>query len=209
MKNIRNIIFDYGNVVFRIDFERVKKAFVQLGIADAENFFSHTKQSDLFDKLDKGLISADEFRNGVRTAAANEHLTDAEIDAAWNSILVGVEPETIDLLKKAKEKYRTFLLSNTNAIHYIWFSKYMHDNFGAGNSALFEHDYYSHIMGKRKPNADIFEQVLLENNLKPEETLFIDDSPQHIATAKTLGIQTHLLTKPDTLVTFFGREKLL
>ncbi|MBE7177483.1 MAG: HAD family phosphatase [Mucilaginibacter polytrichastri] len=209
MTTIRNIIFDYGNVIFRIDFKRVAQAFADLGIADPESFFSATQQSELFDSLDKGLITPDEFRAGVREATGKAALTDEEIDEAWNSILVGVERETYDMLLKAKEKYRTFLLSNTNAIHYIRFSKYMVDEFGSDNSALFEKDYYSHLMGKRKPNADIFEQVLSENNLKPEETLFIDDNRQNIEAAAALGIQTHLLAEPETVVAYFEKAKLL
>lgn len=208
MSTIRNIIFDYGNVVFRIDFQRVARAFAELGVADPESFFSATKQSDLFDALDKGLITPDEFRAGVRRATGKDHLRDEDIDEAWNSILVGVEQETYDLLLKAKDRYRTFLLSNTNAIHYDKFSKYMTDSFGADNSALFEKDYYSHLMGKRKPNADIFEQVLEENNLKAEETLFIDDNRQNIEAAKALGLQTHLLSEPETLVQYFEKAGL-
>jgi putative hydrolase of the HAD superfamily len=69
---------------------------------------------------------------------------------------------------------------------------------------FFERIYYSHLVGKRKPNSDIFEQVLNENTLKPEETLFIDDSPQHLETAKKLGIKTYLMTYPDTIQQFFS-----
>jgi putative hydrolase of the HAD superfamily len=64
-------------------------------------------------------------------------------------------------------------------------------------------------MGKRKPDAEIFQQVLDENNLDPAETLFIDDSLQHIEGAKKLGIQTYLMTAPDTIQSFIKREGLL
>ena len=64
-------------------------------------------------------------------------------------------------------------------------------------------------MGKRKPDADIFEQVLSENNLDPAETLFIDDSPQHLETAQKLGMQTYLMTAPDTIQKYFKTNGLL
>ncbi|MFD2145728.1 HAD family hydrolase [Mucilaginibacter antarcticus] len=64
-------------------------------------------------------------------------------------------------------------------------------------------------MGKRKPDAEIFEQVLTENNLDPAETLFIDDSPQHLATAKKLGLQTYLMTAPDNIQQYFETNGLL
>ena len=78
-----------------------------------------------------------------------------------------------------------------------------------GNEHLFEKTYYSHLMGKRKPEADIFEQVLLENKLNPAETLFIDDSPQHLETAKKLGMQTYLMTAPNTIQQYFKTNGLL
>ncbi|MFT6442539.1 MAG: putative hydrolase of the HAD superfamily [Salibacteraceae bacterium] len=52
-------------------------------------------------------------------------------------------------------------------------------------------------MGLRKPDPEIFQVVLNENNLVPKETLFIDDSPQHIASAKTLGIVAYHLENED------------
>jgi len=111
---------------------------------------------------------------------------------------------------KLKTKYRTFLLSNINAIHYDYVHEYLKKEFGIpNNDQFFEKTYYSHLTGKRKPEAAIFEQVLNENYLIPAETLFIDDSPQHLETAKQLGLQTFLMTKPDTIQKFFTRQNLV
>jgi HAD superfamily hydrolase (TIGR01509 family) len=77
-----------------------------------------------------------------------------------------------------------------------------------GNDHLFEKVHYSHLVGKRKPDADFFLQILEENNLVPAETLFIDDSPQHLVTAQQLGIQTYLMKAPDTIQKFFENNLL-
>ncbi|MBU2047067.1 MAG: HAD-IA family hydrolase, partial [Bacteroidetes bacterium] len=85
--------------------------------------------------------------------------------------------------------------------------KYLKETFSlAGNEGFFEKIYYSHLVGKRKPNAAIFKQVLAENNLNPNETLFIDDSPQHLKTATDMGIQTYLMTYPDTIQKLFNSQ---
>lgn len=209
MKNIKNIIFDYGNVIFNIDFRKVQQAFRDLGVQNVEDFFGHRKQDGVFDLLDRGEISNAGFRDRVREFANKPELTDQQIDDAWKSIFLDTPAEYVELLKKVKGTYRTFLLSNTNAIHEIYFNDYNTKNFGHSNDALFEKVYYSHIVGKRKPEAAIFEQVLTENNLKPEETLFIDDSPQHLETARALGMQTFLMTAPDNIVKFLERENLI
>ncbi|WP_205589901.1 HAD family hydrolase [Mucilaginibacter celer] len=210
MENIKNIIFDYGNVIFSIDFKRVQQSWNQLGIANPETFFGHKEQDAIFDKFDRGEVTAAQFREYVREKTNNPALTDEQIDAAWNSILVGIAEGNHDLLLQLKDKYRTFLLSNINAIHYDYIMNYLKTDFGFdGNDHLFEKTYYSHLTGKRKPEPAIFEQVLKENNLKPEETLFIDDSPQHLEAAKKLGIQTFLMTAPDTIQLFAKREHLI
>jgi FMN phosphatase YigB (HAD superfamily) len=210
MQNIKNIIFDYGNVIFSIDFARVQQSFKALGISNVDEFFGHLQQDPIFDAFDRGQITAAQFRERIREKADNPNLTDDEIDAAWNSILVGIAEGNHDLLLELKEKYRTFLLSNINEIHYDFILRYLKKNFGfENNDHLFEKIYYSHFTGKRKPELAIFEQVLQENNLNPAETLFIDDSPQHLAAAQTLGIQTFLMKAPDTIQAFAQREHLL
>ena len=206
MQKIENIIFDYGNVIFLLDFPALGQAFTDLGIADADAFFSHKVQNPWVDALDKGQLPVSEFRDAVRKAAANPGLTDAEIDAAWNSLLVGVPAGYHELLLGLKERYRTFLLSNNNELHYAWIMDYLKREYGMpGNDVLFEKDYYSHLMGMRKPDPEIFRAVLDAHGLNPAQTLFIDDSPQHIATARQLGLAAELLTAPDTLPALLER----
>ena len=207
MQNIKNIIFDYGNVIFSLDFQKSRQAWKDLGIDNADTFYGHKVQDKIFDGFESGDVPADEFREYIRKISGNPRLTDQQIDHAWNSLLVGVGEGNHELLLRLKPKYRTFLLSNINPIHYDYIMRYLKSDFGFdGNEHLFEKVYYSHLVGKRKPNAEIFEQVLNENNLKPAETLFIDDSPQHIAGAQKLGIQTYLMTAPDGIQAYFSEN---
>jgi putative hydrolase of the HAD superfamily len=210
MENIKNIIFDYGNVIFSLDFNKSREAWKAIGIDNADEFYSHKLQDPVFTAFERGDISAEGFRQRIREITGNANLTDQQIDYAWNSLLVGVAEGNHELLLKLKDKYRIFLLSNINAIHFDYIMNYLKSEFGFdGNDHLFERTYYSHLLGKRKPEAEIFEQVLKENNLDPAETLFIDDSPQHIATAQKLGINTYLMTAPDTIRAFFKNNSLL
>jgi glucose-1-phosphatase len=210
MQNIKNIIFDYGNVIFNIDFTKVAEAWKQLGINNAAEFYGHRQQDPVFNLLERGEISTADFRNRIRELSGNPDLTDEQIDGAWNTIFLDIPQGNHELLQQVKAKYRTFLLSNINAIHYDYVHSYLQKEFGmANNDDLFEKVYYSHLVGKRKPDAEIFEQVLHENKLNPAETLFIDDSPQHLETAQKLGMQTYLMTAPDNIQQFFKTNGLL
>ncbi|MDF3076950.1 MAG: family phosphatase [Sphingobacteriaceae bacterium] len=210
MQNIKNIIFDYGNVIFLIDFKKTQHSFTELGIDNVEHFYAHTGHHPIFDEFEKGAISSAQFREGIRELTQRPDLTDAQIDATWNSLLIGVPPVNHEILLKVKEKYRTFLLSNINEIHYDFIMDYLQREHGLeSNQEFFEKTYYSHLVGMRKPNADIFQHVLSDSNLNPEETLFIDDSPQHLKTAKELGLHTHLMTADDSLEKFMFKSGLL
>src|SRR5690625_4369628 len=87
---MENIILDYGNVIFDLDFVKLTESFEKLGVKNVEGLFSQAKQSPLFDAFDKGEISPQEFRDHIRKITEMDSLTDGMIDDAWNSLLIGV-----------------------------------------------------------------------------------------------------------------------
>ena len=201
--SIKNIIFDFGGVILNIDYKLTEAAFAKLGLTDFEKIYSQATQKELFDALEKGLITPDTFRKEIREFLRGD-ITDEQIDGAWNAMLLDLPEERVTLLEKLKTKYRIFLLSNTNEIHFDSFSAYMKNKFNRNIfGEVFESAYLSHRLKMRKPDAEIFEFVLRENNLKNSETLFIDDSIQHIEGANRLGINTIFLKKGETILSLF------
>ncbi len=197
LNGIKNIIFDLGGVILDIDYNLTVKAFEGIGIPNFKEQYSKMSQSNLFDNIETGKISPVEFRDLIREVA-QKTISDAEIDTAWNALILHLPQYRIEILKNLQINYRLFLLSNTNKIHYDDYSEVIkRENGIKGLKPLFEKTYLSHEMGLRKPDPEIFQVVLSENNLVPKETLFIDDSPQHIASAKTLGIVAYHLENED------------
>lgn len=200
----KNIIFDLGGVLLNIDYSLVTKAFSALGLSNFDELYSKAHQTKLFDLYEKGQISSEAFRNHVKTCFSTP-IDDNTIDKAWNAMLLDLPPERLHLLQQLKTGHRTFLLSNTNDIHIQYINKYLQETFGIAElSGYFEKVYLSYEVGMRKPDAEIFELVLSENNLDPNETLFIDDSIQHIEGAKKLGIHTYWLdVKKESVMDLF------
>lgn len=198
---IKNIIFDLGGVLLNIDYSLTSKAFKELGIENFDALYSQAKQTTLFDDFEKGLTDSKQFREGLRKYI---NTNDDNINKAWNAMLLDFPKERLELLKKLKNNYRLFLLSNTNDIHITWYSNYLLKVYGSKDlSHIFEKDYYSYKTGMRKPEKEIFELVMKENKLNPEETLFIDDSSQHIEGAKKVNIHAYLLKAPETIIDLF------
>ncbi|MDB5264034.1 MAG: family hydrolase [Adhaeribacter sp.] len=199
LNGIKNIIFDLGGVIINIRFQLALDAFQKLSKSGKVLEFTQQQQSELFDAYETGRISDAEFRAGLREHYEVE-ASDTEIDAAWNALLLDIPAERIQLLQELGKKYRLFLLSNTNAIHLVRFSQLVADNFTIPSlDSLFEKTYYSHLIGQRKPDAIVFEQILAQNNLEAAETLFVDDSIQHIEGANKVGLKTLFLAPPLTI----------
>lgn len=199
----KNIIFDLGGVILNIDYNLTVKAFQELGIENFQEIYSQASQDKLFDLYETGKISSDAFVNEI-IKRCGAGISGEEICSAWNAMLLDLPKERLDLLKKIKEQFRTFLLSNTNDIHIQAYGGYLNLTYGFGDlSAYFEKQYLSYEIGMRKPDKIIFEHVLNENNLKPEETIFIDDSIQHVKGAIEAGVNAIHLSPGNTILDLF------
>lgn len=200
--NFNAIIFDLGGVILNIDYHRTISAFKALGMSDFDRHFTQLKQEQLFDLYETGHIADADFRQGLRPHL-HPDVTDAQIDAAWNAMLLDLPKHRLNLLMQLKNRHRTFLLSNTNAIHINEFHRQLHASHGLMDlNGHFERVYFSYEMGLRKPDPAIFSRVCEENRLNPEETLFIDDSPQHVEGARVAGLKVVHLHQGDILQLF-------
>lgn len=198
-RKYKNIIFDLGGVLINLDYSLTTQAFQRVAPAfdSFDPVYSGNLHKLLFEDFERGGISASEFRTGVRKILKKE-LTDDAIDLAWNAMMLDLPALRLEWLKGLKNKYRLFLLSNTNEIHIQAVADILYKSYGFRDlSTFFEKEYYSHKLGMRKPDKEIFQFLLDENELVSSETFFIDDSPQHVEGASSLGIETYLLKKGE------------
>ncbi len=199
MAFLKNIIFDLGAVLINIDYKRTEKAFVKLGFKDFEDMYSQFKADAIFENLETGKISNEDFYNALISLSPNK-ITKEQIKDAWNEIILDWRVESLDFLETINTKYSIFLLSNTNAIHHEHFSSSLKNETNRNEiDSLFVKAYYSNEIHLRKPNVEIFEFVAKDANINIIETLFIDDTINNIETAKSLGFKTHLLLEGERI----------
>ena len=202
---IQNLIFDLGGVIIKINYQLTIEAFKQVGLTDFDSIYSQLHQSDFFDKYDKGLVSPEEFRQGL-LQRANIKFSNDVFDKAWNAMLVSLPKENIDLLENLKKHFKTYLLSNTNEIHLKYFFGYLNRTYKIKDfSSLFHKAYYSCRVQMRKPDLEIYQKVLNDNGLIASQTLFIDDTSINFTEAEKLGIQCYLMKKEDSLISLFSQ----
>jgi putative hydrolase of the HAD superfamily len=206
MEKIKNIIFDLGGVLLNIDYQKTITAFENLGISNFDAIYSKAKQTDLFDLFETGKSTEKEFVNELKKQLPS-HITHEEIIEAWNAMLLTLPEERINLLKKIRNNYNIVLLSNTNETHISAFEEII---FSQNNlqqlNPLFDKVYFSSRIGLRKPNADCFHYVLNDSQFEAKETLFFDDSIQHIEGSLAVGIKALHVDNGKTILDFFDEN---
>ncbi|MCI6159966.1 MAG: HAD family phosphatase [Prevotellaceae bacterium] len=179
MEGIKNIVFDFGGVIVNLDRQRCIKALNSIGAQNIACYVDECRQEDLFHDLEIGHINRKEFCEAVRNKSAGCKATDEDICWAWGQLLTDIPAYKTVWLRKLKEHYRLFLLSNTNEIHWQLFGHHIED--------CFEKSFLSYKMHLLKPDAEIFQRVLADASIKAEETLFVDDSKVNCDSAERLG----------------------
>lgn len=208
-RHIETILFDLGGVLLNLDYHLTGKAFIDLGVLNFNELYTQFHATKLFEEFEKGQVTGKQFVEELKKHAP-AGTTDEQIEQAWNAMLLNYPPGRIEFLKTVRSRYKIYLLSNTNAIHYQAVQKIYTDTFGGGSlDDLFEKSYYSYTTGMRKPDAEIFELVLRETGLSAGSTLFIDDTPANIHTAEVMGIRSLFLSKPHTVEALFEQHGLL
>ncbi|MFT6210089.1 MAG: putative hydrolase of the HAD superfamily [Bacteroidia bacterium] len=205
LKDYRNIIFDLGGVILNLNYQLTIEAFKKLGLPNFDANYTQLSQTALFDSFERGEIAPIEFRKGLKEVFGGP-IADEELDLAWNAMLLDLPFERLHLLDRIRQGNKLVLLSNTNEIHVEAFETSLKIQHGQNDlSNYFETVYYSCRVGMRKPEARIFHHVLDSEGFSPSETLFIDDSPQHIEGARKVGLHTYHLRadKGETILDLF------
>ena len=189
-KNIKNIVFDLGGVLVDLDFKSAINGLQKAGFANVKEQLQAFDREGIFQKFELGEMTAEEFRSAIRENSTVT-LTDEEVDALWNLMLLEIPREKLELILDLRGKYMVYLLSNTNSIHWNYVCKNAFNYRGFRVNDYFEKTFLSFEMHLAKPDKAIFEKMLEDANLLAEETLFIDDSEANCKAAAEVGIHAH------------------
>ncbi|MGO4905988.1 HAD family hydrolase [Flavobacterium sp. W20_MBD1_R3] len=179
---INTIIFDFGDVFINLDKQATSTAFKKLGLKEW-----NADLDQLSTAFETGKVSREDFLLGIQ-----KHIPEAsikEILAAWNAILLDFPLYRLEFLQMLSQKYRLFLLSNTDAIHIETFEQTNGISFYRDFYQCFEKVYFSFELGLKKPNPEAFLHVINNHELAPKRTLFVDDKKENTDAALALGFE--------------------
>ena len=175
---MKNILFDFGNVLFDIDLPRIEREF-QLLFGEKHGAVHRSLVSEkIFETWEVGGLTEPEFLE-IISQKANPPIDPEIVRKSWNSIFMEMPAHRFEMLARLREKYSVFMLSNINPTHADFIDAYILREHGHADwqRQFFDAVYYSHLIRLRKPARESFEYVLADAEIRPEDTLFIDDLP--------------------------------
>ena len=197
---IDTIIFDFGDIFINLDKQATIDGLQRLGLTSWNEDLDQLNIS-----FEKGQISKENFLLGIQ-----KHIPNATIDeilATWNVVLLDFPLHRLEFLQLLSQKYRLFLLSNTDAIHINHFEQREGASFYSDFYQCFEKVYFSYEMGMRKPDAEIYHALIRQHELSPKRTLFIDDKKENTDAAKALGLEVwNLQVGQEDVVELFDKK---
>lgn len=206
MTKIKNIIFDLGGVVVDLDRQEAVNRFIAMGVENAGDMLNAYHQHGVFLQAEDGSISAEDFCREIREITKKD-LSYQIIAAGWLGFIKNVPSYKLNYIEALRPKYNVYLLSNTNPFVMEWAHSTAFSSLGKPISHYFDKIYASCELKVVKPHREIFEIVMKDAGILPEETLFLDDGEANVKTAQMIGFHTYQpydgedwLAKVDTLL---------
>src|ERR1700752_1100106 len=187
------LLFDLGNVVIRIDFERVFARWAALAGCDAAQLREKFSHDEPYQRHERDEIEAAAYFESLRKSLGVE-LEDARLLEGWNAIYVGEMPGMRELLERVAPKIPTYAFTNTNRAHAAHYTRQFAPVLGH-----FRKVFASYAMGLRKPEAAAFAHIAKEIGVPAGRILFFDDTLGHVEAARACGLQTVHVTSDETV----------
>ena len=182
MVTYQAILFDFGNVILDFSYDLTFKKWAELTSFDYNFFRTHFKFDKKLVEFEKGDISSQDYFNYI-TKLLDISWDFETFESGWNCIYIGIDSQMTSLLKRLKQKYKLYLLTNTNELHANCWKKKYPDILINFNGIFCSHELHSH-----KPEPEIYEDVLKIIDIDPKYVLFVDDNKENILGAKQVGI---------------------
>ena len=213
-----NLIFDLGGVLIDLDVGRMLKGFEGVGL-DPRMFMAESAEkgaTTVCEGMSVGQLLSDYQTGDITTEELLETIlpecrpgtTREQLVEAWNHCLVSIPRERLETVRRWREKgHRTYMLSNTNDLHWRYISTHCFGGEGLGLEDCFDGVFLSHEMRLAKPDAEIYRRMLETLGVRAEDCWFVDDAQVNVEAARKEGLQAEWLdVKNEDLTAMMARK---
>ncbi|MEY8712444.1 glucose-1-phosphatase [Mangrovibacter phragmitis] len=194
-------IFDLGNVIIDIDFNRVLGTWSHYTHVPLARVKERFHMGESFQRHERGEISDDVFIQNMSHELCLP-LSPEQFTEGWQAVFVGLRPEVIDIMRSLRsQQQRVVVLSNTNLLHTLFWRERWPEVDDAAS-----HVYLSHEIGMRKPEPEIYQYVLSQEGVAASDAVFFDDNHENINAAQQLGITSVLVDDRKRIPAWFAEH---
>jgi putative hydrolase of the HAD superfamily len=189
-KPVRNIIFDFGGVLVTWRPQEIIDSFYAEP-ALREALRTHAFQHDDWLDMDRGTLDA---ATVATRCAARMARPEAELRSLFDHVRAALQPiePTVALLRELRGRgVKLYGLSNMSATIFAYLAG-RHDFFG-----LFDGIVVSGNVKLLKPEPEIYEHLRDRFDLDFAESVFIDDLPRNVESARAVGLPAIQFTSTD------------
>jgi epoxide hydrolase-like predicted phosphatase len=187
---VKALIFDLGNVVIDIDFERIFHKWSYFSGVPIEQMQAAFQVDAAYEQHERGEIDGVEYHQHLEQIIEMK-LSYEQFCEGWNDIMVSPIDETVRLLESLRDRVPLYALSNANTVHKnFWEKTYQKE------LSHFEQVFVSSDMGSRKPEPAIYLHALELIGVEPEYVIFFDDLAVNIEAASALGMRAVQVHSP-------------
>ena len=208
MTPVKNLLFDLGGVIIDIERQRCVDALTALGMTNADDMIGLYRQSGPFLQLEAGALSPKEFCEAMRLSMP-PGVTDAQIADAISRFIIDIPLHRLEALRQLRARFGTYVLSNTNPIMFEGIIARLFKKEGLDVNAYFDGITVSYRAKHNKPSAAIFEYAIRTMGIRPEETLFLDDSRHNLDAAVALGFQVALVNEGEEFMDVLKQNHII
>ena len=201
---ILNLLLDLGGVLLNYDMEADTEALQAIGLPEYAAWDEHPELSEITNLYLNGLMDADTFCDRIQPYC-NEGVTRDEMLWSMQAVLADLPACRLQQLKQLRQKYHIYLLSNLNEPSWQH-TLQQFEKAGIRVDECFDRVFLSYEMQLAKPDRAIYEAVVEATGIKPEETLYVEDSTENYEAGKAFGFRSvkveinHPETVLDTLL---------
>jgi len=186
-------LFDLGNTVIRLAYERVLAAICSQATLTRDELVDLLERPGAYRDMERGAVSFYEFYEFLCDHASYSGSV-REFHELWSDFFDGTVPGIEDLLDRVRDRYRVAFFSNSNEIHAELIPRQF-----AGLILKDDPIVFSHRIESAKPDPDAFLKALEIIGATPQQTIFIDDLLENVYAARALGIHAFQFIDTRTL----------
>jgi glucose-1-phosphatase len=189
------LLFDLGRVLVDFDHLRAAERMSAFCSKSAAQIYDLFFESPATIDFEAGKITPKDFYLKVKEMLSLELSYDS-FEPIWNDIffLSAKNRSVFGLANSLRAGYKIAMLSNINILHY----EYLKKNFPV--FGIFDKVFLSFQLGRIKPDKEIYHAVVRDLEVSPQEIFYIDDRPELVESAKSLGIKGCVFTDFNHLV---------